>query len=299
MKWKEDLKKFESDNYSGSAELLAQYIELILYWLEKGDLRTSKDRLYLMENMTRLQETHKTLFVLVHFYNQVIEILREENEEWGSMLLGFLREYKLIWSKVNHKLALQAYSILDLAQKTVLSHSQSSAVREVFNLYPGSKKKVRVIQTESRPIFEGRYQASSLVKMGYEVKLVTDSGFSRHLDKINMILLGADAIYKDFFVNKAGTYSICLAGKNSGIPIYVLADSRKYWFSLPPERQDTEYIEDKKNPEELWQDPHPGVEVENYYFERIPVIWVDGFITETGILKPSQLESLKKQGGKP
>ena len=145
MKWKEDLKKLESDNYSGSAELLSQYIDLIFYWLEKGDLQTGKDKMFLMDSMARLQEVHKTLFVLVHFYNQVLEVLKEDAEEWDSILLGFLREYRIIWSKVNHKLALQALTVVDLNQKTVLSHSQSSAVREVFNLYPGSKKKTRVI----------------------------------------------------------------------------------------------------------------------------------------------------------
>ena len=295
MKWKDDLKKFESDNYSGSAELLSQYIELILYWLEKGELQSGKDKMILMDNMSRLQEAHKSLFVLVHFYNQVLEVLHEESEQWDKMLLGFLREYSIIWSKVNHKLALQALNVIDLNQKTVLSHSQSSAVREVFNLYPGNKKKTRIIQTESRPIFEGRFQAANLQRMGYNVTLVPDAGFPRHLEDINMILLGADAVYKDFFVNKTGTYNICLAGKNSGIPIYVLADSRKYWFSLPEERQNTEFIEDKKPPEELWQDPHPGIEVENYYFEKTPVDWVDGFISEMEILKPSQLESLRKQ----
>lgn len=295
MKWKDDLRKFESDNYSGSSELLSRYIELIFYWLEKGELQSGKDRMVLMENMARLQEAHKSLIVLVHFHNQVLEVLHEESGQWDSMLLEFLKEYRLRWSKVNHKLALQALGVIDLNQKTVLSHSQSSAVREVFNLYPGNKKKTRVIQTESRPVFEGRFQASSLQRIGYDVKLVPDVGFSRHLENINMILLGADAVYRDFFVNKAGTYNICLAGKNSGIPIYVLADSRKYWFSLPIQRQETEYIEDKKPPEELWQDPHPGIDVENYYFEKTPVDWVDGFITETEILKPSQLEALKKQ----
>ena len=295
MQWREELKKFESDNYTGSAELLAQYIELILYWLEKGELRSGKDRMYLMDNMTRLQETHQTLFVLVHFYNQVITVLREENEQWDKMLLHFLKEYRIIWSKVNHKLALQALSVFDLNQKVILCHSQSSAVREVFNLYPGNSKKVRVIQTESRPILEGRIQAANLHKLGYEVKLITDTGFARHLDRINMVLLGADAIYKDFFINKTGTYSICLAGKNAGIPIYVLADSRKYWFSLPSDRHETEFTEDKKPPEELWHDPHPGIDVENYYFEKTPVEWVDGFINETEVLKPSQLESLKNQ----
>jgi len=293
MKWKEDLKKFEADNYSGSAELLEQYIELTLYWLEKGDMQTSKDRGFLMDHIRKLQETHKTLFVLVHFYNQVIRVLNEEKEDWNNKLLGFLREYKTLWSSVSTRLAKQALSVIDMGHKTILIHSQSSAVKEVFQQYPGNKKKVKVLQTESRPIFEGRLQASTIKRLGYEVTLVPDVGFARHLDNINMILLGADSIYRDYFVNKAGSYSICLAGKNSGIPIYVLADSRKFWSSLPPERQEIAYTEQMKPIEEVWADPPEGIDVENFYFDKAPTAWVDGSTTENEILKPSQIENMK------
>jgi translation initiation factor 2B subunit (eIF-2B alpha/beta/delta family) len=293
MNWKADLKKFESDNYSGSAELLEQYIELILYWLEKGDLQSTKDRGFLMDHVRKLQESHKTLFVLVHFYNQIIRVLNEEKEEWGKNLLGFLREYKVMWSKVSTRLATQAVSVIDMSQKQILIHSQSSAVKEVFHQYSGNRKKIKVIQTESRPVFEGRMQASMISRLGYEVTLVPDVGFSRHLGEINMILLGADSIYRDYFVNKAGTYNICLAGKNAGIPIYVLADSRKFWSNLPPSRQEMDYYEEQKPEEEIWLDPPNGISVENYYFEKTPSSWVDGFITEEDVLKPSQVENMK------
>ncbi|MFC2099015.1 hypothetical protein ACFLTA_06145 [Bacteroidota bacterium] len=293
MNWKADLKKFESDNYSGSAELLEQYIELILYWLEKGDLQSSKDRGFLMDHVRKLQETHKTLFVLVHFYNQVIRVLNEDKEEWDRNLLGFLREYKVIWANVSTRLATQAVSVIDMSQKQILIHSQSSAVKEVFHQYSGNRKKVKVIQTESRPVFEGRLQASIISRLGYEVTLVPDVGFARHLSEINMILLGADSIYRDYFVNKAGTYNICLAGKNAGIPIYVLADNRKFWANLPDSRQEMDYIEEQKPKEEVWVDPPDGISVENFYFERTPSAWVDGFINENEVLKPSQVENMK------
>jgi translation initiation factor eIF-2B subunit delta len=142
-------------------------------------------------------------------------------------------------------------------------------------------------------MLEGRIQAVNIHKLGYEVKLVSDTGYARHLDRINMILLGADAIFRDYFVNKSGTYNICLAAKNSGIPVYVLADSRKFWFSLPPDHREPQYTESKKPGEELWADPYPGVDIENYYFEKIPVGWADGFITEKEILKSSQIQSLQ------
>ena len=75
MNWKDDLKKFESDNSTGSAELLEQYIELLLYWLEKGELKTSKDKSFLMDQIKRLQDSHKSLFVLLHFSFQAIQLL--------------------------------------------------------------------------------------------------------------------------------------------------------------------------------------------------------------------------------
>ena len=187
----------------------------------------------------------------------------------------------------------RALSFLDMSQKTILTHSQSSAVKEVFRLFPGNRKKIRIIQTESRPAYEGRLQAILLSKLGYEITLVTDVGFTRHLDEVNMILLGADSVYRDYFVNKAGSYALCLSGKNAGIPVYVLADSRKFWSILPPQRQEAGYIEAGKPPGEVWEDPPDGIQVENLYFERTPSAWVDGFITETDIMKPGQVENMK------
>ncbi len=292
MNWKDELKKFESDNSTGSAELLERYIELLLFWLEKGELQTPKDKSFLMDQIKRLQDRHKSLFVLLHFTYRVIQLLNSSGEDWNPVVVDFLNEYRDKWTGVNIRLAMQAGSAIDLKQKLILCHSQSSAVREIFEAYQGNRKKVKIIQTESRPILEGRIQAVNLYKLGYEVKLVSDTGYARHLDRINMILLGADAIFRNYFVNKSGSYNICLAGKNAGIPVYILADSRKFWFSLPPEHQEMQYNESKKQVEEIWKDPHPGIDIENFYFEKIPVDWADGFITEKEIFKPSLLQKL-------
>ena len=295
MDWKDDLKKFESDNSTGSAELLEKYIELLQYWMEKGELKTPKDKSFLMDQIKRLQDSHKNLFVLLHFSFQAIQLINYSSEDWKPKLVNFLSDYREKWTGVNIRLAMQARSAIDLNQKLILCHSQSSAVREIFDAYQGNRKKVKIIQTESRPVLEGRIQAVNLLKLGYEVKLISDTGYARHLDRINMILLGADAIFRDYFINKSGSYNICLAGKNAGIPVYILADSRKFWFNLPPEHQEIQYNENRKPGEEIWKDPYPGVDVENYYFEKIPVSWADGFITEKEILKPSQLQKIQNE----
>ena len=92
MNWRDDLKKFESDNSTGSAELLEQFIELLLYWQEKGDLQTVKDKSFLMDQINRLQESHKSLFVLLHFSFQVIQLLNKSGEDWDHILLDFLKD---------------------------------------------------------------------------------------------------------------------------------------------------------------------------------------------------------------
>jgi translation initiation factor 2B subunit (eIF-2B alpha/beta/delta family) len=294
MDWKDDLRKFESDNTTGSAELLEQYIELLLFWLEKGELKLPKDKTFLMDHVKRLEDNHRSLMVFLHFSSRVIEMLnRSVEEDWNKALEDFLIDYSDHWKGVNIRLAMQANTVIDLHQKLVLCHSQSSAVREIFSAFEGNKKKVRILQTESRPVLEGRMQAVNLHQLGYEVKLITDTGYARHLDRINMILLGADAVYRDYFVNKTGSYNICLAGKNAGIPVYIIADSRKFWFSLPSGYHEMQFSEKKKPGEEIWKDPQPGIEIENFYFEKIPVSWADGFITEKETLKPSQIQKLQ------
>jgi translation initiation factor 2B subunit (eIF-2B alpha/beta/delta family) len=290
MNWKDELRKFESDNSSGSAELLEQFMALLIYWMEREELQTARDKIFLMEQMKRLQESHRSLLVLLHFSSKIIQLLNTCGDDWKDEFVDFLHGYRDDWIGVNQRLALQAGSVVDLSQKTILCHSQSSAVRELFAAYGGNRKKIRILQTESRPILEGRIQAVNLHKLGFEVKLITDNGYVRHLDRINLVLLGADAVFRDYFVNKTGSYSICLAAKNAGIPVFILADSRKFWFSLFPEHKDIQYNENKKPVEEIWKDPHPGIDVENFYFEKIPVGWADGFITEKDILKPSQLQ---------
>ena len=77
MDWKDDLRKFESNNSTGSAELLEQYIELLLFWLEKGELKMPKDKSFLMDHIKHLQDNHRSLMVFLHFSFRVIELDRK------------------------------------------------------------------------------------------------------------------------------------------------------------------------------------------------------------------------------
>ena len=75
----------------------------------------------------------------------------------------------------------------------------------------------------------------------------------------------ADAVYKDFFINKTGTLSIALTCKYYNIPSYVICDKRKILKS--------NYIigNNKKYSQEISHRNDKNIVAENICFEKIPV----------------------------
>ena len=139
----------------------------------------------------------------------------------------------------------------------------------------------------------GKIQAQFLAGLGYNVTLITDASVALYADMIDMILLGSDAIYKEFFVNKTGSHLIALVSQEFGIPLYVLADSRKIWNKQDLTSLSQTISEDPKPPGEIWTDPPDGINPENYYFETIPNKWVDLFITESEAINGKEIRNLR------
>ena len=93
-----------------------------------------------------------------------------------------------------------------------------------------------------------------------------------------MVLLGCDGIYRNGFVNKAGSMALCLAAAQAKRPVYILTDSRKISHENSPE-------EKPKPASEVTTRTHPNMKVLNLYFELVPHHYVTGYITEKGILE--------------
>jgi translation initiation factor eIF-2B subunit delta len=268
----EKLEKIWDDHLSGSAEILQKYIDLL------KNLSDLQDQNSLLNFIIQSQERHSTFLVVRHFLDEMIRFLQADLYDWRNDLKRQIMDYETNWNNVNERIASAAGTIIDLSNKTILLHSNSSAVKSFFSSQKTNTKKIRIIQTESRPLMEGRIQAEFLAGSGYQVKLITDSAIGRYAGSAEMSILGADAIYKNFFVNKCGSFPIALFCREQGIPLYVLADSRKIWSRS----ELSDPVENIKPPHELWKDPPDNVIVENYYFEQIPNELVALFITERG-----------------
>ena len=266
----------KKDNLSGSGSLLQKLTE-------KLTACTSLKRTYSPDEAKNIQnlfnsfsEEMADFAVISHFCNHVSAQISKGSLKSTQGLHEVIKRYSEKWADINTRVANNFISTVDIKNKTVLLHSQSSAVITLFDRLKEKTSGINIIQTESRPMYEGRQQAEKLAGMGFPVKLVTDTGFSPLITNIDIAILGADRIYNDAFINKAGSYAIALLCREHNIPLYILADSRKF-IDRPSSGS---HPEKEKPREEVWSAPPPGVTPVNLYLEPIPRSLVTKFITE-------------------
>ncbi|MBI4184788.1 MAG: initiation factor 2B [Proteobacteria bacterium] len=162
------------------------------------------------------------------------------------------------------------------ANRTVITHSLSSTVLELFALLKDSG--VRAIVTESRPLLEGHALAARLSEWGIPATLITEAEIGLFVARADAAVVGADAVLADgSVINKAGTYLLALAAREAGVPFYVCAESFK-WLppdALPPALEEMDAAE-------LGAPRWPRVEIANIYFDLTPARLVSAWFSEDG-----------------
>lgn len=137
---------------------------------------------------------------------------------------------------------------------------------------------VTVHCAEGRPALEGRRLAIALADDGIPVDFYTDAGVSVALSRSHVVLVGADAVAPEWFLNKCGTLALAAAASTLGVPVYVLASRDKF---VPPALAGLLAVVDH-DPEEVWPGAPPAVSIRNPYFERIPLALVSALVTDAG-----------------
>ena len=152
-------------------------------------------------------------------------------------------------------------------------------------------KRIRVFAGETRPRLQGaRLTAWELTKERIPVTLITDN-MAGHVMKqgaISLVIVGADRIARNGDVaNKIGTYGLAALARVHRVPFYVAAPVSTVDFAVADgsqipieERAGTEVTEIGE--ERIAPD---GVDVINPAFDVTPCRYIDGIITEKGILR--------------
>jgi methylthioribose-1-phosphate isomerase len=164
-------------------------------------------------------------------------------------------------------------------------------------------KKLHVYADETRPLLQGaRLTAWELMQRGVPVTLICDSmaGWVMHEGKVQAVVTGADRIAANGDVaNKIGTYSVALLARQHGIPFYVAAPSSTFDLSLATGE---EIPIEERTPEEIThgfgrRTAPEGVAVYNPAFDVTPAECVTAIITERGVIRPVNTDTVRKHIG--
>lgn len=180
-----------------------------------------------------------------------------------------------------------------LEDMTVFTHCHSSTVTRLIAIAKKEGKRFKVICTETRPAFQGRITAKEMVDLGIETTFIVDSAARTFIPKVDLVIVGADAITSEGnVVNKVGTSGLAVLAYEARKPFYVVSELLK--FDPVTLYGEYEGIE-QRSPSEVWKEAPEKLQVKNPAFDVTPSRYIDGLICEEGIIPPqSVLEVMRR-----
>ncbi|MDO8339884.1 MAG: S-methyl-5-thioribose-1-phosphate isomerase [Candidatus Burarchaeum sp.] len=174
---------------------------------------------------------------------------------------------------------------------TVLTHCHSSTVTAILRRAHRQGKKIKVICTETRPLYQGRITARELSSAGIPTTLIVDSAIKSVMHDVDLVLVGADAITSSGeLVNKIGTATLAFVAYEEELNFYSAAELFKFdpltlWGKIEPiEQRDAREVADPRS--------LPGVRILNPAFDLTPAKHITAYITEHGVVAPQSVYAL-------
>lgn len=162
----------------------------------------------------------------------------------------------------------------------IYTHCHSSTVTHALIYAKENGKKFSVYNTETRPHLQGRMTAKELSRNNIPVTNFVDSGMHEAIKSVDLVLLGADAILKNGVINKIGSEAIAEIAHVHKKPVYIVADSWKYF----PKNVKIE----ERDFQEVWKNAPRKIKVRNPAFEKISKLYVSKIVSELGVLSYNQ-----------
>jgi methylthioribose-1-phosphate isomerase len=259
------------------------------------------------ESAEILRKTRPTAVNLFWAINRIVKKAHETSGDAKAVAKAITEEAQRMADddvEVNHRIGKHGSKLIDDGD-VVLTHCNAGSLATVdygtalgvIRAAWNQGKQIKVIATETRPKLQGaRLTAYELKRDGIPVTLITDSmvGYVMSKQLVNQTVVGADRIVRDAVINKIGTYNIAVLAHEHGIPFYVAAPTSTMDLS---HTSDDAVIE-QRNPEEVThlrseRIAPKGIKVINPAFDVTPMKYVSAIITETGVLSPEDLKTLR------
>ena len=281
-----EVDKILSDNQSGSVTLTQNTLLLYREFLNEKSMAglkldeifdqfqdLSKKILKKQPNMVLLRKSTNNILIyfkrLVKSEKQVDQIIKAVEKKIISIEQDIEARVK--------KIANTGSKIIAPTNK-IMTISNSTLVKKILDTAHNQRRKFEVYCCKSHPPDEGVNLAETLDKSGIKTTLISDSQMGVFMQGMNLVLIGADRIYDNGFVNKAGTLALCLIAKYFNIPVYLAADTSK--ILLESERIIKLVSHNKV---EVYGGNRKKLSVENVYYEKIPIELIHKVICEDSV----------------
>ena len=193
----------------------------------------------------------------------------------------------------------------------VVTYAKSSIVEKTVLQAHASGKKFRVICIDSRPLYEGKNLASSLMNAGLEVEYLPFSGIAHAVKAATVVLLGAHSMLSNGRLrSRIGTASVAMQAHQAGLPVIVCCGSVKFSGKValdsivlnevaPPEElllpvraivKATGSDDEGSKPKSLqdWKDVQ-NLQILNLMYDVTPKEYISMLICEYGSVPPSSV----------
>lgn len=161
-------------------------------------------------------------------------------------------------------------------KKIIFTHCHSNTLAQALICAHKNKKRFSVINTETRPLYQGHLTSKQLSKAGISVTMSLDSAILEDIKKSDVVMIGADAITKKGVINKIGSGLIAKIAMALKKPLYIVTDSWKF----SSKRVKIE----NRSWKEIWSRKPTRVHVDSPAFEFIPKNQITKIISELGVL---------------
>lgn len=112
---------------------------------------------------------------------------------------------------------------------TVLTYAKSSIVEKTILQAHANGTRFRVMVVDSRPLFEGKSLATSLMHAGLEVEYLPFSGIAHAVKEATLVLLGAHSMLSNGRLqSRIGTAGLAMQAHKADIPVIVCCESVKF-----------------------------------------------------------------------
>jgi len=298
----EDIKKLVSDIKSlkvqGARNVAKTALKALILQAKYSKAKNSKSFYDEIKSLSGvLAETRPTEPMMRNLLERASTYLyeksRKEKRQLDQLKNDFINEQKNYIKKIDEDAEkLFAYGArLVPNDAVVITHCHSSTVTGI--LKKAKSKNIKVIACETRPRYQGRITAKELAEAGIDVTLVVDGAMNLYMKKADLVLVGADSVTsRGDLINKVGTSTLAHIARMHDVSFYSAAELFKY--SIMTFYGTREKIEER-DPSEVWEKPPKGVKISNPAFDVTAAKYINGYITEVGVIPPQSFFTLATQ----